>query len=346
MQRYIISEQEKLRILGIHLNEKIGVLNSNNLLTEAVDISHKEKATYESGSSDPSQFLDNFVKNVIAKLDANPEAKLLRQKGLVCSSIIVLAGASNSWGTNATGFDRNNNMTVATPSETVLYQKNKDLALKRATEFSKQLWAKLKPYNITKNDSLTKIKSDAVVVDTGGKKDSERDTTKYPNPGQFIQCSMRFKTADEIQDASKIDSLDDFTPSMVLTGSYFCNGKNSQGGAGQTDFYNDQCTQPTRDPSVSYNRIAGFEIKWNAGVMKNPYTVPLVRWNFYWDATGKKISKITRQQYNNTYPIDKIFPPQTNTSKTDPTMIYMMGISEGNTTATNKRYATYVKPYV
>jgi hypothetical protein len=345
MKKFIISEEEKSRILKMHLNEKLNLSNSNIILTEAFDIGHKQQSTYASGSSDPAQFLDDFIKNLVAKIDANPEAKLARQKGLVCSSLIVLAGASNSWGGNATGFDRNNNMTVATPTETVLYQKNKDLAQKRATDFMSKIWAKLLPYKITKNDQLTSQKSNSVVVNTGGKNDNQRDTAKYPNPGQFIQVTMRFKTTDEIKDPSKITSIDEVTPSMVQTGSYFCNGKNSRNIAGKTDFFDEQCPKTIQNENVGKNRIAGFEIKWNPNVMKNPYTEPLVRWNFYWNEDGSKIKKITRQQYNNTYPIDKIFPPQTSVSKTDSTLIYMMGISEGNTTSSNSRYKTYVSPY-
>jgi len=181
-------------------------------------------------------------------------------------------------------------------------------------------------------------------MDTGGKtdKDPTRDSAKYPRMGQFIKCTMKFKTVDEMTDIKLITEVDEITPKMVLTGTYFCNGKTSEGKAGRPDDYANQCPEIIRN---SADKIAAFEIKWNPNVLKNPYTVPLARWNFYWDSTGNKITKITRQQYNNTYPIDKKFPPSTNVAKTDPTMIYMMGISEGNTTTSNKRYSKYVAPY-
>jgi hypothetical protein len=344
MKKFIISEEEKLRILKMHIQEGLGSHNKKPLLTEAVNIQHSEKSNYAAGATDPSAFIDTFITNLIAKIDANPEAKKMRTSsgGMVCSNITVTAGASNSWGGKPTGFDHTNAWKLVTPTETDLYQKNKDLALKRSSSFETSLFQKLAKFNIKKAD-ITKISTQSWVVDTGGKTDKDRDVATYPNAGQFITCRMTFKTMDEIYDIKTIETFNDISPKMVLTGSYFCNGKNSQGGAGQPDDYNNQCPQVIRN---SADKISAFEIKWNPGVMKNPYTVPLVRWNFYWDATGKKITKITSQQYNNTYPIDKIFPPSTNVSKSDSKLIYMMGISEGNTTSSNERYTKYVKPYI
>jgi len=344
MSKFIISESEKQRILEMHIKEVAKVLNRKPLLTEEVNIQHSEKSTYAAGATDPSAFIDTFITNLIAKIDANPEAKKMRTSsgGMICSNITVTAGASNSWGGKPTGFDHTNDWKVVTPTETDLYQKNKDLALKRSSSFETSLFQKLAKFNIKKAD-VTKISTQSWVVDTGGKTDKDKDTVTYPNAGQFITCRMVFKTIDEIYNISGIKTFNDISPKMVLTGSYFCNGKTSQGGAGRPDDYSNQCPQIIRN---SADKISAFEIKWNPGVMKNPYTVPLVRWNFYWDPTGKRITKITSQQYNNSYPIDKIFPPSTNVSKSDSKLIYMMGISEGNTTSSNQRYAKYVKPYI
>ncbi len=343
-KKFIITEEEKTRILNMHIGEGLGSFNKKPLLTEAVVIQHSERSTYAAGATDPSAFIDTFIKNLIAKIDADPEAKKMRASsgGMICSSITVTAGASNSWGCQPTGFDHTNSWKLVTPTETDLYQKNKDLALKRSSSFETSLFQKLTKYNIKKAD-VTKISTQSWVVDTGGKNDKDRDVTAYPNAGQFITCRMVFKTLDEIYDIKTIDTYPDISPKMVLTGSYFCNGKNSLGGEGSPDDYKNQCPQIIRNSS---DKIASFEIKWNPNVMKNPYTVPLVRWNFYWDPTGKKITKITSQQYNNTYPIDKVFPPSTNVSKNDAKLIYMMGISEGNTTSSNARYTKYVKPYI
>ena len=336
--KFLISEQEKHRILKMHIKEGMGSFSNKQLLTEAFNLSYVGNGEYAVGSVDPSLFIDKYVTDLVAKIDADPEGKKMRLSptGMYCSSINIIAGASNSWGGKATGFDHNNNWTPATPTETDLYQKNKDLALKRANSFETYL-------NIKKDPDLTKVTSSSWVMDTGGKtdKDPTRDNVTYRNMGQFIKCTMRFKTVDEIKDLMTLTTIDEISPKMVSSGTYFCNGLNSQGGSGKPDDYEKQCPAGVRDSS----HIAAFEIKWAPGVMKNTYTVPLARWNFYWDAKTKKIIKITRQQYNNTYPIDKKFPPSSNVAKNDPTLIYMMGISEGNTTSSNQRYSKYVAPY-
>jgi hypothetical protein len=343
--KFLISEQEKHRILKMHLKEGMGSFSNKQLLTEAFNLSYVGNGEYAVGSVDPSLFIDKYVTDLVAKIDADPEGKKMRLSpaGMYCSSINIIAGASNSWGGKATGFDHNNNWTPATPTETDLYQKNKDLALKRANSFETYLFQKLAKFNIKKDPDLTKVTSSSWVMDTGGKtdKDPTRDSVTYRNMGQFIKCTMRFKTVDEIKDLMTLTTIDEISAKMVSSGTYFCNGRNSQGGTGQPDDYEKQCPVGLRDAS----HIAAFEIKWAPGVMKNTYTVPLVRWNFYWDAKTKKIIKITRQQYNNTYPIDKKFPPSSNVAKNDPTLIYMMGISEGNTTTSNQRYSKYVTPY-
>ena len=345
--KILISEQEKHQILKMHLKEGMGSFSNKQLLTEAFKLDFVGNGDYAVGSVDPSLFIDKYVTDLVTKIDANPEGKKMRLSptGMYCSSINIIASASNSWGGKATGFDHNNNWTPATPTETDLYQKNKDLALKRSSSFETYLFQKLAKFNIKKDPTITKVSSESWVMDTGGKtdKDPTRDNTKYPRMGQFIKCTMKFKTVDEINDVKTIETFNDISPKMVLTGSYFCNGKTSQGNSGRPDDYYGQCPQNIR---TSADKIAAFEIKWNPGVMKNPYTVPLVRWNFYWDPTGRKITKITSQQYNNTYPIDKMFPPSSNVSKSDSKLIYMMGISEGNTTSSNQRYGKYVKPYI
>jgi len=180
------------------------------------------------------------------------------------------------------------------------------------------------------------------VVNTGGKNDKDRDTSLYPNTGQFINCQISLKSKDELNDLNSVQNFTEITANMVSTGTYFCDGTNSQGKPATPDFYDVQCPQSTRN---NKNKLAAFEIKWNPNVLKNTYTEPLARWNFYWTNDGSKISKITRQQYNNTKVIDKNFPPQSNVSKDDVVLKYMMGISEGNTVTGGQRYSKYVAPY-
>lgn len=345
MKKIIISEEEKKRILNLYLYELDLNLYHKNLISESFSIVYRANSTYPAGGTDPSLFIDDYVKNLVAKIDADAEAGNLRKSanGIYCSFIRVGSGASNSWGSNATGYDLENNLrTKVTPTETVLYQKNLDLSLKRAKIFETKLFEKLKPFKVFKDPSLTKVMTESYVVNTGGKNDKDRDTSLYPNTGQFINCQISLKSKDELTNIIYLKDYTEITPKMVSTGSYFCDGTNSQGKSAKPDFYDEQCPQSTRN---NKNKLAAFEIKWNPNVMKNTYTVPLARWNFYWSKDGSKISKITRQQYNNTTAIDRKFPPESNVAKDDVVLKYMMGISEGNTVNGGQRYAKYVAPY-
>lgn len=345
MKKFIISEQEKQRILNLYLNELNINSSFKNLITESFVVSYRANSTYPAGGTDPSNFIDTYVTNLVAKIDANAEAAKLRASanGIYCSFIRVASGASNSWGGKATGYNMENNMTTkVTPSETVLYQKNLDLALNRAKVFETKVFEKLKPFKVFKDPTLTRVVTESYVVNTGGKNDKDRDTSLYPNTGQFINCQITLKSKEELTNLDYVNDYTEITKDMVSTGSYFCDGTNSQGKEATPDFYDAQCPPSTRN---NKNKMAAFEIKWNPNVLKNTYTVPLARWNFYWTSDGSKISKITRQQYNNTKAIDKKFPPQSNVTKDDAVLKYMMGISEGNTVTGGQRYSKYVAPY-
>ena len=343
MKRLLINEQEKLRILNLYGTSK-------NIIKEEVVIPFSQQSVYDSGSSDPAKFINDFVTNLIKKIDADPTAKTMRLSGqMVLNRGTFAAGASNSWGKSATGFDRTNDMKPAKPSETVLYQKNYDLALERANKFEEALWPILDKYKIKKSTDLSEVKTLAYVVDTGGKSDSARDTTKYPNPGQKINVNLVFEYSQKLEenkDATKITSLNQFRKNFVLTGSYYCNGKNGLGVSANVDTYSNQCAKLPANLKDG-NHISAWEIKWNPNVMKNPYTVPLYRWNFYWGADGK-IKSIVGQQFNNEakYPVNKLFPPSQNVSKDDKTLLYMMGLNDNQTTTGGALYTKLIKPYI
>jgi hypothetical protein len=344
MKKFLINEQEKSRIL------KMYNVNSN-LIKEGVTIPYSQVSVYDAGSSDPSKFIDEFVKNLIAKIDSDAAAKAMRLSGqMVLAKGFFTGGASNSWGKMATGYDRENNMAQAKPTETVNYQKNYDLALERAKKFEEALWPKLAVYKIKKSPDLSVIKTSAYVLNTGGKGDSSRDQKTFPNPGQKIYVNLVFEYSqklEESKDATKITSLDQFRNNFVLTGSYYCNGKNGLGSpSSSTDTYVNQCSKLPANLKDG-NHISAWEIKWNPNVMKNPYTVPVYRWNFYWGADGK-IKTIVGQQYNNDvkYPANKLFPPSQNVAKDDKTLLYMMGLNDGETTTGGKLYGKLIKPFI
>jgi len=343
MKKILISEQEKSKILKMY--------NTNsNLIKEGVTIPYSQVSVYDAGSSDPSKFIDDFVKNLIAKIDSDPAAKTMRLSGqMVLARGVFTAGASNSWGKATSGYDRENNLAKAKPSETVNYQKNYDLALDRAKKFEAALWPKLELYKIKKSPDLSVITTNAYVLNTGGKSDSSRDQKAFPNPGQKINVNLVFEYSNKLEeskDATKITSLDQFRNNFVLTGSYYCNGKNGLGVSSNADTYTNQCSKLPANLKDG-NHISAWEIKWNPNVMKNPYTVPVYRWNFYWGADGK-IKTIVGQQYNNDvkYPSNKLFPPSSNVAKDDKKLLYMMGLNDGETSTGGKLYGKLVKPYI
>lgn len=325
------------------------VLSEQNhrLLNESVTIPYSQIATYSAGDSNPSNFIDNFVENLIKKIDEDSEGKKMRASGQMTLLVGKFIGsASNSWGKNKTGYDRENDFkTIVKPSETEFYDKNIKLATERANKFQEALWPKLLKYNIKIMDNISKISSSAIVVNTGGVNDNVRDTTKYPNEGQRISVNLKFEYSSKIV-LTMPETPEDILPNMILTGSYFCNGKNSQGKTStNTDTYLNQCKELPQNLKDE-KHISSWEIKWNTNVIKNAYTVPLYRWNFYWDKNGK-ISKIVGQQFNNDkkYPINKSFPPSEDIPKNDPIMIRLMGINQ-NAKDGGTLYKNFIKPFI
>ena len=332
-------------------------LNENNiieqLLLESVTIPYSQIATYNPGSSDPSSFIKEFVDNLIKKIDSTPEGKKMRESGqMTLLNGTFIGSASNSWGKIKTGYNLENDMkTKVTPSETEYFNKNLQLALNRAIAFESSLWSLLSKYNIKKLDNVSKITTNSFVVNTGGVNDNVRDQSKFPNPGQKITVNLVFEYESKIvKKTNTIDLVDIDGPSkimskFILTGSYFCNGKNSQGKPSNTDTYVDQCKELPQNLKDE-KHISSWEIKWNTNVVKNAYTVPLYRWNFYWDKNGK-ITKIVGQQYNNDtkYPINKEFPPSNDVPKNDSKMIRLMGLNQNDKDG-GTLYKNFIKPFI
>ena len=330
-------------------------LNENNikeqLLLESVIIPYSQIATYNPGSDDPSSFIKEFVDNLIKKIDSTPEGKKMRESGqMVLLRGTFMGSASNSWGKVKTGYDIENDMKTKTkPSETEYYTKNLNLALNRAKIFEQNLWTLLEKYKIKKLENVSVIKTTSVVVNTGGVNDNVRDQSKFPNPGQKITVNLEFEYESKIgkpkTDTILPETPEDILPNMILTGSYFCNGKNSQGKDALSGTSVNQCKELPQNLKDG-KHISAWEIKWNTNVVKNAYTVPLYRWNFYWDKNGK-ITKIVGQQYNNDtkYPINKSFPPSNDIPKNDPMMISLMGINQ-NVKDGGTLYKNFIKPFI
>jgi len=156
-------------------------------------------------------------------------------------------------------------------------------------------------------------------------------------------------------DQPKTNILPDIKPENVMTGSYFCNGKNSENAYAVDDTHAKQCSRIPNNLKTSLiatkalnksRYMSAWEIKHNVNTTGEKYVVPVARYNFYWDATGKKILSITKQAFSQ---------PTANTgaqilsakpvSPSDAEMKYLMGIKENDPNG-GTVYKTYISPYI
>jgi outer membrane protein OmpA-like peptidoglycan-associated protein len=156
-------------------------------------------------------------------------------------------------------------------------------------------------------------------------------------------------------DQPKTNIRPDIKAENVMTGSYFCNGKNSENGYAVDDTYVNQCSRIPNNLKTSLiatnalnksRYMSAWEIKHNVNTTGEKYVVPVARYNFYWDATGKKILSITKQAFSQ---------PTANTgaqilsanpvSPSDAEMKYLMGIKENDPNG-GTVYKTYISPYI
>jgi len=211
----------------------------------------------------------------------------------------------------------------------------------------------LKQNNISDSDSA-KVTFKTIVLNTGGVKDEARDTSKYPNPGQFMTVSLVFRYKKDIGQTvitttEQIETYTQIKPNMVLTGSYYCNGKNSEGtvagNAEMKDAMAESCKGVGGVKPENGKYSMAFEIKWNTNVLKDPYTAPILRWVFNYDGNGK-INKVTRYVYNKKYIFLRNDVPQKTISVTDKEMKYYMGIRSNEPETGGPFYAKFIQPYI
>ena len=143
----------------------------------------------------------------------------------------------------------------------------------------------------------------------------------------------------------------------VQTGTYFCDGKNSGNETSDETTYVNQCAKlPSQLKTAQITPVPGnnnksrymsaFELKYGVNVTGDSYVVPRVRFNFYWDNTGKKIASVTRQMYSQPTAtegpkilVEKPISPNDNELK------YLMGL-KANDPNGGVSYSTYIKPYI
>ena len=181
------------------------------------------------------------------------------------------------------------------------------------------------------------------VMDTGGVVDSKRDLTKYPVPGQMAMFTARV----DINRISTITTYNDIPSNFILTGSYFCNGKNSEGRSGSSaNTYEEQCKNLSQYPKITDGKcMSAFEIKWAANKLDNPYVVPIMRWNIFWQGHGNLSPyKVTRVMFKNEWS-SMVKIPEGTTSIHDPALKYFMGLRENDPNGGTSWKKWFVKPY-
>jgi hypothetical protein len=354
MRKIIITESQLKSVvdrLFIDMNESI--------LSEAttpieVKVSFNFKAAYPVNSSDPTPFLADFTKTLLEKINATPNGpQMLKSGEMTFSNGTFTAGASNTWLGKTTPYDKENNYAVATKGqnyEDPLYKNNVELAMKRARDFRPALFNFLKQMKISDSD-VAKVAYKTIVLNTGGVKDESRDKTKYPNPGQFMTVTLVFKYKKDMTTAtttgktssSTIKTYTDVKPNMILTGSYYTNGKNSLGMQAVPDMF---VKQREKLPKEMWDakHMTAYEIKWNTNVVDDPWTEPILRWVFYWNENNK-IEKAVRFVYNKKFIPNMNEVPQKEVALNDPEMLYYFGIRE-NRPDGGTNYAKFIKPFI
>jgi hypothetical protein len=345
INRLIITEEERNEIRSLYslINEQPVVPPVPTI----IKVSDEDSLVMD--STDAKGFLSKFVKDILTNIDNDPQAKNTMNNGqMEILSLIVRGGASNVWDGKPTGYDfENDRKTAGTKTETDLYQKNKDLAAVRSDQFKNKLIAELSKYNIKVSPNV-KIKTDAYVYNTGGVNDASRDTTKYPNNGQFLSATIQLSYLNTPFNISTITQVGvpGIPKGFVMTGSYFCDGKNSRNESAREDTYVKQCQSlPTNLKNGEH--ISAWELKWAPKVVDNPDVIPVVRWNFFWNSGGT-IDRVSRVLFNKPYKgketFDKLIPSSNSVGVDDVMLKSMMGLPEGDTNG-GTTYVKYIAPF-
>jgi hypothetical protein len=353
MKKIIITESQLKTLVRkneILLNEQ----KTTTKTTSEVKISFNFKAAYAVNSSDPTPFLADFTKTLLEKINSAEEGPLMLKSGeMTLFSGTFTAGASNTWLGKATPYDKENNYAVAPKEqnfEDPLYKKNVELALKRAQAFRPALFNFLKQNKISDSDTA-KVAFKTIVLNTGGVKDESRDKTKYANPGQFMTVTLVFKykrdmttvTSTGKTSTDTIKTYTDITPNMILTGSYYTNGKNSLGMTAVDDMFVKQREKLDRN-KWDNKHMTAYEIKWNTNVVDDPWTAPILRWVFYWNENNK-IERVVRFAYDKKFIANMSTVPQREVRINDPEMLYYFGIRE-NRPDGGTNYAKFIQPFI
>ena len=292
-----------------------------------VTIPYKQLYSLKPGDSKPDSYIGQMHKGILNAINSDATAKaMFDSKSIKLVAAVFNGGASNVWGGKATGFDAELNGTKVTPTETELYQKNHDLAVKRADECKTALFGLLQNDGI-KIATVNPPKINAYVYNTGG---------KLSNQAQIIDVKLYFRYLD----SSDIKKPEDILPTFIQIGSY--KTVNGQSATKQvytdTKAWQESVAKLTPEQKKDPNRLLAFEVKWNANNIKDAYKTPWYRWVFYYGTDGK-IEKIDGKCYdtNLNASLGSYFKDNNNVPKNDPSLQQILKISG---------YASVLAPYM
>ena len=341
MKKLIITENQLKYIAESLLSEATNVVE--------VSVTQNFKTSYPVNSADPKPFIGEFVQAFMNKVNAQPNGpQMLKSGEMMLYSLRVETGASNTWNGQTTPYDYENDYRTKSKSVDVrnpLYQNNVNLAEKRSKSFKPYLMNELKKYNILDNGNAL-LQTTTKVINTGGVKDEQRDTTKYKNPGQYLYVVATFRYKKDITIEPETKDGGDYTTvtkNMVLTGSYYCNGRSSENReAINKNVWEKQCAQLPND-KMDNKHMSTFEIKWDQDVVKDARVRPLLRWWFTWGSNGKirKVERVSGTQ--DKYVDGKAVPTEWTITPIDgnnPELIHYMNINGIDT------HGKYIKPYL
>jgi len=310
--------------------------------------------------------MTKFMANLINGIKTNKVTNASYVKGkAVVSGIRLTGGASNRYGGKPVKPEMDNNYNFQKYPDNPAYNpnqfaKNKQLAVDRANGLYAELVKTLPSKGIALSPTL-KPQVLSYVVDTGGKVDDTRNTGKYPNPGQIVIVEIDICGVEETSSSTdntpkdpiggKIpNNIDEFKKlgrdGYVLTGAYFCNGKNSLNVDSLQANTFDSCSQTLlvadQNKKSADSHMSSYEIKYQMNVNGQPYVRPVVRWKIYWDTNGK-ITKVLQQQVDKQYDPRGIFPSK----QIDPNdEFFKLALKAGKPDAPDTRFDKFIKPYL
>jgi hypothetical protein len=297
---------EELNYIKYLFGYKKGVVISEQETTPTIqqggdgcELVEIKSPSFSNQQADHTKFVEPMTTKLNELITKNPAFK----NGTI-TKMEIIGGASNVDGGVATSFSLTNDYLSVEPTDanSTGYKNNIGYARKRG-ELAKTTLLPI----LTGADYGLKIDFDPVVtpavIDTGGRQDS--NSKRKPNPGQIVIIRMTVcptqqqggakEKEGKITKLSEVTSIDQIPKEFILTGSYYCNGKNSRGQGGNPNTWQPQCQNLGSDQDKN-QRIASWEIKFPPNFAGNPETVPVTRWNFIWN--GSQIGDITSTNFD------------------------------------------------